>query len=458
MDDEAMASRPRRRDRRGGLSRRGFLQLAGVGSLLTGLAACTTPVAPVAVPADPAAAGRPAGQPTTVHFHVRSGVYGDAVSARAVDFHEAYPDVDLKVEVSPPLGYLPRLEARMAEATAADAFWLPFDSGDFHRLAQAGRLAPLAAWMAQLETAGNPYLQPALDAATFQGQPMALPWACHPGRIGCYVNLDLLAAAGQDPPPPDGDWTWDDLRSLALAATRTEAGSVTAYGVNLGLTLPHVLILIRSLGGEFYNAYGNRALLQSPPVLDALTLLHGLMHVDGAMPTPDARSAYAFEQGNVALSQNGYWGAWIAETQVAVDFDFGVVPLPSGPDGRSGSMLEIEPLCLLRRSSVQAEAWNWLRFLTDRNTGVALATQGGVPGARADVWQDDSLQRPAHAVFAQAMAHVEAYTGPANLRTKEISGVFDEGMAACWLGGEEPDRIVTALEARLNTHLAQGPA
>ena len=459
MNREAISSPPAQFDRRGGLSRRRFLQLTVAGSWLTGLAACSTLTAPAETTADPAAAGSPASQPPTVYFHVRSGVYGDSALARAMDFHEAHPEVNLEVEVSQPVGYVPRLEARIAEATAADSFWLPFGSGEFHRLAQADLLSSLTSWMAQLETVGNPYLQSALDVATFQGQPMALPWACHPGRIGCYVNLDLLAAAGQEPPPPDGDWTWEDLRSLAIATTQAEVGSATiAYGTNLGLTLPHIQILIRSLGGEFYNAYGNRALLQSPPVLDALTLLHGLMHVDGTMPTPDLRSAYYFEQGNVALSQNGYWGNWIAETQAEVNFNFGVVPLPIGPGGRTGSMLEIEPLCLLHRSPVQAEAWNWLLFLTDQSTGLELAAQGGVPGARADVWQDAFLQQPAHAVFAQAMEHVQAYKGPANLRAKEISSVFDEGMSACWLGGEEPHQIVTALEARLNAHLAQGPA
>ena len=156
------------------------------------------------------------------------------------------------------------------------SFWLPFGSGDFYRLAQASLLSPLTDWIAQLETAGNPYLRPALDAATFQGQPMALPWALPSGPdwLLCQSG-SAWRRPDRIPPPQDGDWTWDDLRSLALATTQTEAGSVTAYGANLGLTLPHILILIRSLGGAFYNAYGNRALLQSPPVLDALTLLHG---------------------------------------------------------------------------------------------------------------------------------------------------------------------------------------
>ncbi len=458
MNHEDRARRSPPPERPGALSRRRFLQLTAVGSVLTGLTACIPPAAPAATTTDPGAARQPTDQPPTVHFHVRSGVYGDAAVARAADFRTAFPEVELKVEVSQAVGYVPRLEARMAEATVADAFWLPFASGDFYRLAQAGLLAPLTNWMAQLQTTGNPYLQPALDAATFQGPPVALPWACHPGRMGCYVNLDLLAAAGQDPPPPDGDWTWDDLRSLAQATTQTETGTVTAYGASLGLTLPHILILVRAGGGEFYNAYGNRALLQSSPVLEVLTLLHGLMHTDGIMPTPDLRRTYNFEQGNVALSQNGYWGTWIAETRQAVDFHFGVVPLPPGHGGRSGSMLEIEPLCLLHKSPVQTEAWNWLLFLTDQSTGLKLAAQGGVPGARTDVWQDVSLQQPAHAVFARAMEHVEAYRGPANLRTKEISNVFDEGMAACWLGGAAPDHIVAALEARLNAHLAQSPA
>ncbi len=441
-----------------GLSRRRFLQLAAVGSLLTGLAACSNSTAPTVLPAGPTATGSPDSQPTEVYFHVRSGVYGDIAAARAVEFREANPELVLEVEVSQSVGYLPRLEARLAEATAADSFWLPFSSGGFHQLAQAGLLSPLTTWMTQLEATGDPYLQTALDAATFQGQPLALPWACHPGRIGCYVNLDLLSAAGQDEPPTDGDWTWDEFYSLAMAATQTEAGIVTSYGCNLGLSLPHILILIRSQGGEFYNEYGNRVLLQSAPVLETLTLLHNLMHVDSVMPTPDLRGEYFFEQGNIALSQNGYWGTWLAETQFAVDFNFSVVPLPTGSSGRPGSMLEIEPLSMLQQSQVQTEAWNWLLFLTDQNTGLDLAAQGGVPGARADVWQDASLQQQTHTVFAQAMQQVEAYKGPANLRTQEISNVFDEGMAASWQGGEGPGQIVAALEARLNAHLAQGPA
>lgn len=393
-----------------------------------------------------------------MHFHVQSGVFGDTAVARAAEFRDAYPEVELQVEVSESVGYVPRLEASMAEATAADSFWLPFGNGTFHQLAQAGLLASMTDWMVQLETAGNPFLLSALDAATFQGQPMALPWACHPGRIGCYVNLDLLASADLEPPPQDGDWTWDDLRNLAIAATQEEAGAVTAYGANLGLTLPHILIQIRSLGGEFYNEYGNRTLLQSAPVLESLEFLHGLMHNDGAMPTPDLRNDFYFEQGNVALSQNGYWGAWIAETSMTDSFEVGVVPMPAGPGGQFGSMLEIEPLCLLHQSSFQAQAWNWLLFLTDQSTGLELANRGGVPGARQDVWHDGSLHSPAHAVFARAMEQVAAYKGPANLRSREISSVFDEGMAACWLGGAKPEQIATALEDRLNAHLAVGPA
>ena len=458
MENVSSSIQPLQPETNRGLSRRRFLRLAVVGSLLTGLAACAPLSLPTETSAGPTAIGGLAEETPTVHFHVQSGVFGDTAVARAAEFHNAFPDVELQVEVSAPVGYVPRLEARMAEATAAESFWLPFGSGTFHQLAQAGYLTPLTDWMDQFEATGNPFLQPALDAATYQGQPMALPWACHPGRVGCYVNLDLLAAVEQDPPPPDGDWTWDDLRSLAIAATQEEAGSVIVYGANLGLSLPHILIQIRSLGGNFYNEYGNRALLESLPVLDSLTFLHGLMHIDGAMPTPDLRDTFFFEQGNVALSQNGYWGAWIAETAKTHNFEVGVVPLPAGPGDQFGSMLEIEPLCLLHQSSFQAQAWNWLLLLTDQSTGLELAKRGGVPGARQDVWHDGSLNSPAHAVFARAMEQVAAYKGPANLRAKEISSVFDEGMAACWFGGAKPDQIVSALATRLNAQLALGPA
>lgn len=446
----------RQRSRRKGLNRRRFLQLAAAGGVLAALEGCAPPPPAELRPAKPPVAAGPSSDPQFLHFHVQGGLYGEVAQARAAEYREARPEVRLHVEVTDAVSYVPRLEARMAAAEDADCFWLPFGSGDFHRLARSGLLSPLTAWLDS--AADGPYLQQALDAGTFQGQPMALPWACHPGRLGCYVNLDILDAAGLEPPPPDGDWTWPQLRDLAVAATRPGPGEEQAFGVNLGLYLPHIHILIRSLGGEFFNDYGNRVQLRSAEVMEALTLLHGLLHADGAMPLPGQLADFHFERGNVALSQNAYWGAWLAENAVEKPFSFAVVPLPHGPEGQTGAMLEIDPLCLLRVSPHLAEAWDWMRFLTDQTTGLQLAASGGAPGARADVWDDEALQGNAHSVFADALDLAAPYARPANLRVKEVSNIFDEGMTACWLAGEEPARIVPVLERRLNSVLAQAPA
>ncbi len=432
------------------LSRRAFLRLAGAAAGTWALAACTSTPAPLEPPVPT--------EVLPVRFQVRDGVYGTVATAQSEEFRQTFSDLELQVELVSGADYVPKLEAALADATAADCFWTPFASGFFHRQANAGNLAPLTSWLEQ-EALSIPWQPEALDAATYQGQQFGLPWACHPGRVGCYVNLALCAAAGVEPPPANGDWTWADLQTLAQTLTQRTGDRTDVYGANIGTSWPHILILIRSAGGEFYNDYGNRVLLQSTPVLDVLTYLHTMLHTDQSMPDPDQRGTFLFEKGNVALSQNGYWGSWIAQDLGDHAFDMTVVPMPHSPAGQRGSMLEIEPICLYRHTTQAAAAWTWLTFLCQQTTGVALAQQGAVPGARTDVWQASTLQvHPGHTVFADAMRQVAPYRGPANLRAQEASTMFDQGMAASWYGRQDPAVVVPALEDSLNDLLALPPA
>ncbi len=438
----------------GGLGRRAFLRLTGAASLAGVLAACTPPATPLAPPVDTIA---PAAVPP-LRFQIRDGVYGAIAEAQAQEFRHAFPDLDLQVEVLPGAEYVPKLEAALADATAADCFWAPFASGFFYQQANAGNLARLSPWLDPL-VSSVPWLQDALDAATYQGQPVGLPWACHPGRVGCYVNLTLCEEAGIEPPPADGDWTWADLQAKAKALTRRTDDTTSVYGANIGSSWPHILIMVRSAGGEFYNDYGNRVLLQSAPVLESLTHLYEMLHTDQSIPPPAQRGTFLFEEGNVALSQNGYWGAWIAQTQIGDAFDMTVVPMPHSATGQTGSMLEIEPVCMHRQAARPDDAWTWLTFLCQQSVGITLALQGAVPGARTDVWQASELQHhPGHTVFAAAMQQAAPYRGPANLRAQAASAMFDQGMAASWYGGQEPAAVVPALENSLNDLLALPPA
>ncbi len=436
------------------LSRRTFLRLAGVSGMAWALAACISPSVPPPPPQNSIAPE----EGVAVRFQIRGGVYGAIAEAQGKEFKQAFPNLELHVEQVSGSEYVPKLEAALADATAADCFWAPFLSGFFHQQANTGNLAPLASWLEQ-GPAAVPWIQNALDAATYQGQLFGLPWACHPGRTGCYVNLTLCAEAGIEPPPADGDWTWADLKQMAQGLTRRQGEETAVYGAVIGSSWPHILMLIRSAGGEFYNDYGNRVLLQSEPVLDSLTYLHEMLHTDQSMPNPDLRGTFLFEQGNVALSQNGYWGSWIAQSQVGDAFDMAVVPMPHSATGQRGSMLEIEPFCLYRQTARPEAAWSWLSFLCQQTTGVTLALQGAVPGARIDVWQAPSLQsHQGHTVFAESMRQVAPYRGPANLRAHEASAMFDQGMAASWYGGEDPAVVVPALEKSMNTLLALPPA
>src|ERR671936_609408 len=84
-------------------------------------------------------------------------------------------------------------------------------------------------------------------------QQWVLPVVGHPGANQYYVNTTMVQKLGLKMPPADGNWTFDDMASLAKGLTKSEGGRTTVYGIlpslNDTTANEYLVSMMRAFGG-----------------------------------------------------------------------------------------------------------------------------------------------------------------------------------------------------------------
>src|SRR5215213_9459177 len=66
---------------------------------------------------------------------------------------------------------------------------------------------------------------------TREGKVWGLPVVGHPGNVNYYINKTMVEKAGLKVPPDDGNWTFEDLKTIAKGLTQSTQGRTTVYGI-----------------------------------------------------------------------------------------------------------------------------------------------------------------------------------------------------------------------------------
>ncbi|MYD10343.1 MAG: carbohydrate ABC transporter substrate-binding protein [Chloroflexi bacterium] len=171
----------------------------------------------------------------------------------------------------------------------------------------------------------------------------------HPANTGIYafpdaldmvapfVNVSLFEQAGVA--LPDDGASWDEwLAALDEVVAATDAAYVLSVDNN-----DHRLVgPAMSLGAQYFDADGKFTLPDSDGLRDILTILHGLMEA-GKTPADTllgtGKSQEYFVRGETVMYICGSWKVEEVAAQVGADFDWAIVPNPSGPGGATGVAL-----------------------------------------------------------------------------------------------------------------------
>lgn len=152
-----------------------------------------------------------------------------------------------------------------------------------------------------------------------------------------YYNKDLFEEAGLPVPSLDwsNSWTWEEFGDYARALTKG-SGVSKQYGFFVEPQLGWMTPIFKAYGGSVGLLDGSALNMNHPGSVEALEFLVDLMWVDETCPksvTIDATPAGdLFKTGRLAMHWDGSW--WMGSYMNAdLDFEWGVLPLPSGPKG-----------------------------------------------------------------------------------------------------------------------------
>ncbi len=301
-----------------------------------------------------------------------------------------------------------------------------------------------------------------VEIMKIDGKMYGLPFKGQVLTGGFFYNKNLFEARGLQ--EPNENWTLDDLVKAAQQLTVRQGSDTTQWGYAVNTwTGENFNGHMRQWGGDTYSKDGKKATMDSPQVLEGLQW-YDMMFNKERILHPIADAAADFQQGKVAMIGRTYFNYKATLLpQVGDKFKWDGMMMPKHPKtGKRGGMFAGDTHSVSRDSKAPDQAFELLKFVTDREFGVALALQrmGSVtPGGRPDVYGDQRIlnatQYPKQAQKTQ-LASVseikEPFSAPANFRAADIAAVRDPATTKITTGEAKPEQgYLRDLNAQLQT-------
>jgi multiple sugar transport system substrate-binding protein len=240
-----------------------------------------------------------------------------------------------------------------------------------------------------------------------------------------YWNRDMLKK--NSIPEPTPDWTLDRL--LTEAKKLQQPGSTDFYPIAYPWGGFEVTVAnARRFNGELLNppnGAGTKAQLDSAPVQQMFKWYYD--NIKAGLFAPRGFDTDAnFGQGKMAFmiaKLAGGRGGVANAVQGNFEWTFDI--MPKGPTGRRGGFLSIDTQQMNSSSKDKDAAWELLKWLTNKQSGINLALQPSgslTPGFRKDVYCADELLNDARFPKSAMQANCdnidqpEGYTYPHNFR------------------------------------------
>lgn len=441
------------------MTRRGFLRAASFATVGVAMAACAAPVAGPAQEAETGGAA-PAGEQVTIRFHARIGAQEDALyDMQMPKFMEENPDIELVKESFPGEEFQAKVSTMQAGGTLGDAIWSALGQAKIQFSWAQGLVAPIDDLVASQNVDLTEWYEGCINAITVEGNLLGLPFKAHPGMAVTYYNETLFDEAGLE--YPTSEWDQAAQIEMAKALTKEDGGRTTQFGYKPNLSWKGFVTLLRAFGGELISEDGTTFQLTSDEGMAAVNYAYEMHHVHAVAPKPDQIVGMTdgrdmWSTGVLGLFQAGTWASNLGNV-IADKFEWMVAPNAIGPGGVGGSDYEVDAYCVTTATEHPAEAFKWVQYLCNQESGVLLGVIGGTVGGRPDVYgSEELLQFPYRVVFKEVMDNAMDSRITANWRQEEAEVAFEQLMQPLWAGNEEPnDAFVGEVAAQIQTIMDQ---
>ena len=423
------------------LSRRNFLRISSFSVAGLALAACAAPSAAPAAPAEGGEAAAPSGENVTVRFHARIGGQEDALyDMQMPKFMEENPNIELVRESFPGAEFEAKMATMFAGGTQGDVIWSALGGAKIQFAYSQGQVASISDLVASEGVDLTQWYEGCLNGITVEGNLLGLPFKAHPGLAVVYANQTAFEAAGLEVP---ATWTQEEHLELAKALTKTEGDRTTQFGFlpGVGSAWKTFVTLTRAFGGELISEDGTQFILLEDAGRQAMQYLSDIFHTHKVGPLPDQVVGTTDEMWIAGLLSTYQGGTSVSVTDKAIgdSFEWVAMPNPSGPSGVGGSDYEVDAQCVTTSSENPVEAFKWVQYLCNRDSGVQFGLIGGTVGGRPDVYgAEELLAFPFRVVFKEIMDNAMASRITANWRQTEAENAFNQLIQPIWAGTEQP--------------------
>lgn len=254
---------------------------------------------------------------------------------------------------------------------------------------------------------GDKFYEGLAEGCRYQDSYYGVPWAASNKCL--YYNKDVFEEAGLDSENPSLD-TWDDMLDAAIQIRdNTDTPALGLAGADSLET-----------GSQYYHyhwSYGadlidddNKPVVNSDAGVEALTFysdLHLEHNVTQSSPLSSTRQdiRQLFENGELGMViAHVYAGINIEEAKEngEVDFDYGIVQVPSGPEGRY-SLNTIDALVIYSQTEQRDLAEELIQFYLDEDRHFEYSSQKGfLPVVESVGERDYFTEDPNWAPFVEA--------------------------------------------------------
>lgn len=383
--------------------------------------------------------------PATIRFHHRGGtppgqeptLYQEQIPL----FQAKYPNIKIADEGFTGEDYYTKVTVLSAGGTLGDVMWTSVGGGGIYNLIAQKMLAPLDPLVARDKLDLNQYYKGCIDGMKRDGKLYGLPFKAHPGVSILFYNQTAFERAGAG--VPDKSWTLDKF--LDAAKRVTKPGEI--YGYNPAVSQKTILTFVRSFGGELLDPEGKKTLINSPQAIAAITWMYEAFNRHNIAPQPKVVSAQmesidkGFTNGKLA---SGKWGTSfqnVAARDVKDSFKWFASLHPKGPGNVPGSDYEIDGDSVTTVSKVPDQGFQWVKWLTNQESGIRLGEIGGTVGGRPDVYKSERLLKdPVRRVFLEAMDTAQAGRPLYNTRMAEYEKEIQDSLLPVFNGEQQPSK------------------
>lgn len=345
-------------------------------------------------------------------------------------FQSSHPGTTINVVTVPKDDFNTKLATAISTGTQPDASML--DQPLVAKFAGDGSTAQVPDGLIDR----SDFFQAALNTNLYNNTLYGLPvdQVC----VGLFYNKDLL---------PTAPTTWDEMVADAKKVYNPDkqiaAISFPTSGGYAGWVFP---AFVNQAGGTMLDEQSKKVTFADKPGVDALTYLKQLYAYS---PARIVNATNSFATGHVAMLVSGPWEI-SGFKQNFPDLHWGAALLPKGV--RNGSNIGGEDLVVYKHSKNQALAWEWLKFLTEKDANRQFNEADGQFPINVHSGALQAGDAAANAVFADQLQYAQAR--PTNPNWLNINdNVVGKAVENALIKGQDPQAALDAAAAQAKTIL-----